>query len=56
MEEVERTGVHLVSKKEAIDTITLSGKLVLNIFASVAEFQRQIILENATEGRVIARG
>lgn len=55
MDEFERTGVQLVSKKEAIDTTTPAGKLVFNIFASVAEFQRQIILENAAEGRAAAR-
>lgn len=55
MDEFERTGVQLVSKKEAIDTTTPAGKLVFHIFASVAEFQRQIILENAAEGRAAAK-
>lgn len=48
-------GVQLNSKKEKIDTSTSSGMLVFQIFASVAEFQRQIILENAAEGREAAR-
>lgn len=48
-------GVQLHSKKEKIDTSTSSGMLVFQIFASVAEFQRQIILENAAEGREAAR-
>lgn len=48
-------GVQLHSKKEQIDTTTHSGMLVFKIFASVAEFQRQIILENAAEGREAAR-
>lgn len=51
----EEMGVELHSKKEAIDTSTPAGRLVFHIFASIAEFQRQIILENAAEGREAAR-
>ena len=55
MDKFENMGVQLHSNKEAIDTTTPAGKLVFHIFASVAEFQRQIILENAAEGREAAR-
>lgn len=55
MDKFESIGVQLVSKKESIDTTTPTGRLVFHIFASVAEFQRQIILENAAEGREAAR-
>lgn len=55
MDTFKELGVQLHSKKEAIDTTTPSGVLVFQIFASVAEFQRQIILENAAEGREAAR-
>ena len=55
MDTFESVGVQLVSKKESIDTTTPTGRLVFHIFASVAEFQRQIILENAAEGRKAAR-
>lgn len=55
MDRFEQTKVELHSKKEAIDTTTPAGKLVFHIFASVAEFQRQIILENAAEGRAAAK-
>lgn len=51
----EQMHVELHSKKEAIDTTTPAGRLVFHIFASVAEFQRQIILENAAEGREAAK-
>lgn len=51
----QEVGVELHSKKEAIDTSTPTGRLVFHIFASIAEFQRQIILENAAEGREAAR-
>lgn len=55
MDRFNELGVQLHSKKESIDTTTPSGVLVFQIFASVAEFQRQIILENAAEGREAAR-
>ena len=55
MDGFNELGVQLHSKKEQIDTTTPSGVLVFQIFASVAEFQRQIILENAAEGREAAR-
>lgn len=54
MDRFEQTKVELHSKKEAIDTTTPAGRLVFHIFASVAEFQRQIILDNAAEGRAAA--
>lgn len=55
METFKEKKVSLISKKESIDTTTATGVLVFNIFASIAEFQRQIILENAAEGRAAAR-
>lgn len=55
MHRFELQGVEVKSKKENIDTSTPAGQLVFKIFASVAEFQRQIILENAAEGREAAR-
>lgn len=54
MSRFEQTKVEFHSKREAVDT-TPTGHLVFHIFASVAEFQRQIILENATEGRAAAK-
>lgn len=55
MDKFEQMKVELHSKKEAIDTTTPAGRLVFHIFASVAEFQRQIILENARERREAAK-
>lgn len=55
MDKFEQMKVEIHSKKEAIDTTTPAGRLVFHIFASVAEFQRQIILENAAEGRAAAK-
>lgn len=55
MDKFEKEGVEVHSKKEAIDTSTPAGRLVFHVFASVAEFQRQLILENAAEGRAAAK-
>lgn len=54
-DQFQEMGVELHSKKEAIDTSTPTGRLAFHIFASIAEFQRQIILENAAEGREAAK-
>jgi len=48
-------GVGLVSLKENIDTTTATGKLVFNIFAALAEFERDIIRERTFAGLVSAR-
>lgn len=48
-------GVSLVSQRETIDTSTPTGRLVFHIFASIAEFQRDCINENASAGREAAR-
>ena len=48
-------GVEFRSLKEAIDTTTAAGRLVFNIMASLAEFERAIINERAAEGRAAAK-
>lgn len=48
-------GVQFVSKKESIDTNTPAGKMMLTIFASLAEFERETILERQAEGIAIAK-
>ena len=54
METFEQMHVEVHSKKEAIDTTTPAGKLIFHMLSAIAEFQRQIILENAAEGREAA--
>ena len=44
-----------LSKKEAIDTTTPSGKFMLTIFGAVAELEREYILQRQREGIAIAR-
>lgn len=58
LELVERLtgkGVEFVSKKEAIDTTTPSGKFMLTIFGAVAELEREYILQRQSEGIAIAK-
>ena len=50
VEQLTRKGVEFVSRKEAIDTTTPSGKFMLTIFGAVAELERAYILERQKEG------
>lgn len=43
-------GVVFVSKKEAIDTNTPTGKFMLTVFGAVAELEREYILQRQREG------
>ena len=48
-------GVEFVSKKEAIDTTTPTGKFMLTVFGAVAELEREYILQRQREGIEIAK-
>jgi DNA invertase Pin-like site-specific DNA recombinase len=48
-------GVGFRSLTEGIDTTTATGKLVFNIFASLAEFERELIRERTKAGIESAR-
>lgn len=48
-------GVTLVSNKEAIDTSTPTGKLMLTMIGAIAEFERLNLLERQKEGIAIAK-
>ena len=52
---LRRQGVGLRSLKEAIDTTTPGGRLVFHVFAALAEFIRELIVEGTLEGLDAAR-
>lgn len=51
----QKQGIHFCSLSEGINTTTPGGKLVYHVFAAVAEFHRDIIVENTIEGLNAAR-
>ena len=55
VERLTAKGVEFVSKKEAIDTTTPTGKFMLTVFGAVAELEREYILQRQREGIAIAR-
>jgi DNA invertase Pin-like site-specific DNA recombinase len=52
---LQERGVEFRSLRESLDTTTPSGKLVFHVFASLAEFERDIIRERTTAGLEAAR-
>lgn len=55
VEKLDAMGVHFVSKKENIDTSTPQGRLMLTIFAGLAQFEREQTKERQAEGIAIAK-
>lgn len=55
IEQLQEKGVEFVSKKEAIDTTTPTGKFMLTVFGAVAELEREYILQRQREGIEIAK-
>ena len=55
VEKLTAKGVEFVSKKEAIDTTTPTGKFMLTVFGAVAELEREYILQRQREGIAIAK-
>ena len=51
--QIENIG--FVSLKDQINTTTAQGRLIFNIFASISEFEREIIKERTIAGLVAAR-
>ena len=56
LERLTEKQVEFVSRKEAIDTTTPTGKFMLTVFAAVAELEREYILQRQREGIAIAKG
>ena len=55
MAELNQRNIGLRSLNDPIDTTTAQGRLVFNIFASLAEFEREIIRERTNAGLAAAR-
>jgi len=49
LERFEKRGVSLVSVAESLDTKTAAGRLVLNIMASVSQWEREVIGERTKD-------
>lgn len=52
--ELHEKGVSIQSLKDNIDTSSTSGKLMMHIFASLAEFERDLIVERTQAGCKVA--
>ena len=53
--ELMERGVGLVSLRDPVDTTSAQGRLVFNLFASLAEFERDLIRERTRAGLEAAR-
>lgn len=53
--DLQKRGVHFVSLQDHLETTTAQGKLMFNIFASLAEFERDLIRERTNAGLAAAR-
>jgi len=53
--EFDSLGVQFISLHEGVDTSTPNGRLVFGIFASIAEFERELIRERVRSGIAVAR-
>lgn len=55
VDELSRRGIEFVSLRENIDTSTATGKLTLTIFAAIAAFERELLVERTRAGIGAAR-
>jgi DNA invertase Pin-like site-specific DNA recombinase len=56
VEELSSRGVNLCILDMGLDTSTATGRLMLNVLGSVAEFERAMMLERQREGIAKAKG
>src|SRR4029077_5300537 len=50
LEEFRSLGIDFISLHEGVDTSTPNGRLVFGIFASIAEFERELIRDRVKSG------
>jgi DNA invertase Pin-like site-specific DNA recombinase len=55
LEEFRSLGVEFISIHEGVDTSTPNGRLVFGIFASIAEFERELIRDRVRSGLSAAK-
>jgi DNA invertase Pin-like site-specific DNA recombinase len=53
--DLRKRGIGFRSLKESLDTTTPGGRLVFHVFAALAEFIRELIIEGTNEGLAAAR-
>src|SRR6516225_4317425 len=55
LEDFRALGIDFISLHEGVDTSTPNGRLVFGIFASIAEFERELIRDRVRSGLAAAR-
>jgi DNA invertase Pin-like site-specific DNA recombinase len=55
LEEFRSLGIDFISLHEGVDTSTANGRLIFGIFASIAEFERELIRDRVRSGLRHAR-
>src|SRR6266849_1751658 len=55
LEDFRALGIDFVSLHEGVDTSTPNGRLVFRIFASIAEFERELIRDRVRSGLAAAK-
>jgi len=55
LDDFRALGIDFVSLHEGVDTSTPNGRLVFGIFASIAEFERELIRDRVRSGLALAR-
>lgn len=55
LEEFRTLGIQFISLHEGVDTSTANGRLIFGIFASIAEFERELIRDRVRSGLAAAK-
>jgi DNA invertase Pin-like site-specific DNA recombinase len=55
IEDLDARGVHFITAEDGLSTKGSTGKLVLNILGSIAQFERNLMLERTRAGLAAAR-